>query len=174
MFVDPSGLEYLVVSGSEYDDGRWKYNFIETAINKIKQLQDLNDGEWITWIVSSTGYSQEAIDKMNNIAYLNNRNELRLDFEWTRGLSSVAFDNPNTAFYTCNAGTDTNGDFTSFAQYFVNVTGGRSWAARGTTSYYNIMNDYMSNKWTRGNLFASNGSDNLPIACDGVPWMNFY
>ena len=68
MFVDPWGLEYLVVSGSE-EDSRYKYNFVETAIKKINDLKSLNDGEWITWIVSKTAYSNEALKAMNDIAY---------------------------------------------------------------------------------------------------------
>lgn len=44
MFVDSWGLEYLVVTGSEYDgfpifNERYKYNFIEPAIKKIKELK---------------------------------------------------------------------------------------------------------------------------------------
>lgn len=74
MFVDPWGLEYLVVTGSEYDgfpifNERYKYNFIEPAIKKIKELKDLCDGEWITWIISSSGYSDEDMKNFNDIAY---------------------------------------------------------------------------------------------------------
>ena len=68
VFVDPWGLEYLVVSGSE-EDNRYKYNFVETALKKINELKSLNDGEWITWIVSKTAYSDEALNAMNDIAY---------------------------------------------------------------------------------------------------------
>ena len=67
-YADPSGLEYIVVSGSE-ENTRYKYNFIEPAIKKIKDLKSNNDGEWITWIVSKTAYSEEALANMNNIAY---------------------------------------------------------------------------------------------------------
>ena len=73
-FIDPSGMEYLVVSGSEYDgipfiDSRYKYNFIEPAIKKVRDLKSLNDNEWITWIVSEYGYSEKALKLMNDTAY---------------------------------------------------------------------------------------------------------
>lgn len=104
-----------------------------------------------------------------------NQKDLSLDANWIGGLFSEAFDNPNSAFYSCNTGTDQGGIWGyNFAQAWVNKTGGRTWAARGTTSYYNIMNDVFSNKWSRGNLFSRNGADNYPVASADVDWMNFY
>lgn len=230
-FIDPSGMEYLVVSGSEYDDGRWKYNFIEPAIKKVKDLKGLNDNEWITWIVSEQGYSEEALKLMNDTAYelgvgfvriksaaelqnyinsqdkyqwelshkrledpirkftvfshglvgkvslgYNQKNvkELELDYYWTRGISSEAFDNPNSAFYSCNTGTDKYGWGSSFAQMWANKAGGRTWAARGKTDYLEIMNYIFSNKWSRNEFFSVKGSDNYPKESKGVEWMNFY
>ena len=233
MFVDPLGLEYIVVSGSEYDAGRYKYNFIEPAIKKIKELKELNDGEWITWIVSATDYSEESLQQMNDIAYelgvgfvkiysaaelqnyINSQNintwelseervadpirkftvfshgvagkvelgygqtnqrQLSLDYNWTRGISSYAFDNPNSMFYSCNTGTDQTVWGTNFAQAWVNVVGGRTMAARGTTWYGDIMNgSNVSIRLRRGwRGFDKNGSDNYPVASAGVEWMNFY
>ena len=233
MFVDPWGLEYIVVSGSEYDAGRYKYNFIEPAIKKIKELKELNDGEWITWIVSATDYSEESLQQMNDIAYelgvgfvkiysaaelqnyINSQNintwelseervadpirkftvfshgvagkvelgygqtnqrQLSLDYNWTRGISSYAFDNPNSMFYSCNTGTDQTVWGTNFAQAWVNVVGGRTMAARGTTWYGDIMNgSNVSIRLRRGwRGFDKNGSDNYPVASAGVEWMNFY
>ena len=229
---DPLGLEYLVVSGSEYDEGRWKYNFIEPAIKKINELKDLCDGENITWIVSATDYSETALSEMGSIAeelgvsfitinsaaelqnYINskdiskwevtenrlndkikkftlfshglkgrvslgynqlNSSELELNYSWIEGVSSVAFDNPNSAFYLCNTGTNVTDEWgDNFAQKWVNVTGGRTWAARGKTDYNYIMNDIISHKWSRGSLFSHKGSDNYPVASSGVSWMNFY
>ena len=69
--VEPWGLEYLVVSGSENNtifDRRYKYNFIEPAIKKLKELKGLNDGEQITWLISSTGYSKTDIKNFKNTA----------------------------------------------------------------------------------------------------------
>ena len=70
-FVDFWGLEYIVVSGSEHNtlaDRRYKYNFIEPAIKKLTELKQLNDGENITWLVSSTGYSDEDISNFTETA----------------------------------------------------------------------------------------------------------
>lgn len=145
----------------------------------------MNDGQWITWIVSSTGYSDEALQNMNNIAYdigigiqcidsaaelqnyinsqdtqvwnlsenrindpikkfvvfshgiigsvelgykQDNASQLRLDYNWIQGLFPEAFDSPNSAFYSCRTCNDEPGRF-SFAQYWVNLTGGRTWAS---------------------------------------------
>lgn len=96
-----------------------------------------------------------------------NRKQLYLDYNWTRGVSSYAFDNPNSMFYSCNTGTDQTTWGTNFAQAWVNVVGGRTMAARGTTSYYDIMNSMFSNKWSRGDLFSRYGSDNYSVASSG-------
>ena len=64
-YVDPNGLEYIVVSGSENNtifDRRYKYNFIEPAIKKLEELKSLDDGETITWLISSTAYSKKDIN----------------------------------------------------------------------------------------------------------------
>ncbi len=68
IFVDSNGLEYIVVSGSE-ENGRYKYNFIESAIRKIRDLRAADAEPWITWIISGTGYSYEDLDHFNDIAY---------------------------------------------------------------------------------------------------------
>ena len=47
-FIDPLGLEYIVVSGGVYSDPKehsgYRYNFIEPAITKINEWLSLNDG----------------------------------------------------------------------------------------------------------------------------------
>ena len=73
-----------------------------------------------------------------------------------------AFDNPNSMFYSCNTGTGSN----SFAQKWVNITGGKTWAFSGKTDYSHI-NDNAS--WTirLSRLyygFSYFGSQNYPIA----------
>ena len=70
-YVDPDGLEYIVASGSENNtifDRRFKYNFIEPAIKKLNELKQLNDGETITWLISSTGYSKKDIQNFTSVA----------------------------------------------------------------------------------------------------------
>ena len=60
-FVDPLGLEYIVVSGGVYSDPKehsgYRYNFIEPAITKINEWLSLNDGENIKWIIANSGWN---------------------------------------------------------------------------------------------------------------------
>ena len=235
-FVDPWGLEYIVVSASEYDGSlfnpRYKYNFVEPAIKKIKELKELNDGQWITWIVSSTGYSDEDLQNMNNIAYdigvgiqfidsaaelqnyinsqdtqvwnlsenrindpikkfvvfshgvigsvelgykQDNDSQLRLDYNWIQGIFPEAFDSPNSAFYSCRTGNDEPGGF-SFAQYWVNLTGGRTWASVGRTSYNPITADRTEEEERISRIYGFNayGSHYYPTSGDNAYWKNFY
>ena len=68
-YVDPSGMEGIVVSGGEYDDeNRYKYNFIEPAITKLKELKAAGGSEPITWIVATAGYSESDLASFKKIA----------------------------------------------------------------------------------------------------------
>ena len=223
-YVDPWGLEYLVVSGSENNtifDRRYKYNFIEPAIKKLKELKGLNDGEQITWLISSTGYSKTDIKNFKNtaesigvnieffsnkdefIGYINSKgvggsNKARdedkirkiavfshglvgsIEFGYHQSnqkslsltstdilrLRKGAFDNPNSCFYSCNTAT-TDPAGTSFAQQWVNVTGGKTWAIYEKSDYGHINNwDNWRNviKPERKETgYRPNGSDFYPI-----------
>lgn len=98
-------------------------------------------------------------------------------------MSSSAFNNPITHFWSCNTGTNGN---SSFAQQWVNCTGGVAYAFDTKTSYSNIMytEDYLSaNKierrlfysverkivaTARGELgFSRTGSFNYPVSDEG-------
>ena len=236
LLIDPSGLEYIVVSASEYDGSlfnrRYKYNFIEPAIKKIKELKSLDDGEWITWIISKEGYSNEDLQNFNDIAYemgvgiqfidsaaelqnyinsqdkntwgisdkrLNdpirkfvvfshgvvgsielgykqeNSSSLSLDYNWIQGVSSDAFENPNTAFYSCNTGTDRDEQWgNNFAQNWVDRVGGRTWASVGKTDYAGILGtrSEAEEAFARKYGFNKNGAHNYPTT-SGI-WMNYY
>ena len=64
MFVDPWGLEYIVVSGGEYKtNDPWPYEFIEPAVKKIFELAALMDGESIKWIIADEGWSSSQKKK---------------------------------------------------------------------------------------------------------------
>ena len=68
-YVDPTGMEGIVVSGGEYDDeNRYKYNFIEPAITKLKELKAAGGSEPITWIVATAGYSESDLASFKKIA----------------------------------------------------------------------------------------------------------
>lgn len=62
-----------------------------------------------------------------------------------------AFDNPNSAFYSCNTGRDISGEWGSnFAQRWVNISGGTTWAFIGKTDYSQINSgESLGNKFSR-------------------------
>ncbi|MEN8904769.1 MAG: DUF4347 domain-containing protein [Clostridiales bacterium] len=95
-------------------------------------------------------------------------------------LSSNAFtSNVFTHFYSCNTGTDSNG--TSFAQEWVDQTGGSAKAVvDGTTDYYDINKDrgwwWETKDRIRRNLgygYDNTGCKNYPKASDGIKWNIF-
>ncbi len=66
--IDPTGMEGVVVSGGENDNNRYKYNFIEPAITKLKELKAAGGSEPITWIVATAGYSESDLASFKKIA----------------------------------------------------------------------------------------------------------
>jgi hypothetical protein len=69
LFIDPNGMEGVVVTGGEYDsEKRYKYNFVETSINQLQKLVDAGGDEPITWAVMNVGYSDSDIEKFQEIA----------------------------------------------------------------------------------------------------------
>ena len=81
MFIDPLGLEKLVVSGEAYGyEGKgYKYNFIEPAIKDLYRLVNENEtGETITWLIADEGWSYK--DKQNFIQVAKNDLNINLRF----------------------------------------------------------------------------------------------
>lgn len=63
--------------GGEYDDeNRYKYNFIEPAITKLKELISSGGNEPITWVVMTAGYSASDMEQFQNLA-----NEMGVGFQ---------------------------------------------------------------------------------------------
>lgn len=69
------GREHIIISGFEYDDDRYKYNFIETALKKLSSLskwrKDLPINskflkDKITWIIDTTSYSDIQFNKFTS------------------------------------------------------------------------------------------------------------
>lgn len=69
--------EMIVISGSEndYDPippwNRFKYNFIETAIKKLKELKNIqsyNEQDKITWLISTKKYSATDLENFRDSA----------------------------------------------------------------------------------------------------------
>jgi RHS repeat-associated protein len=67
--IDPDGREGIVITGGEYDaPNRYKYNFVEPAITRLKELKSAGGSEPITWAVMTAGYSEKDIAKFQSIA----------------------------------------------------------------------------------------------------------
>jgi len=89
VFVDPLGLEEIVISGGIYnktkvDNGKYYYEFLDAGLAQIKQLKKQNNGEMITWVVADYGWSEwdkSAIKKTAtsnkvNLVFVTNKTEL--------------------------------------------------------------------------------------------------
>jgi len=65
MFIDPLGLERIVISGGRYSDPSikpgYKYNLIEPALRELLDWRKYNATENITWIIADAGWS--GLDK---------------------------------------------------------------------------------------------------------------
>ncbi|MDP4093472.1 MAG: RHS repeat-associated core domain-containing protein [Bacillota bacterium] len=89
LFLDPSGHEQIVISGGKYSEKKsdYPYNFIETAIKRLRELKKANSSESITWIIAMTGYSdsdrkrfiEDANDIGINIRFIHSNGDL-LDY----------------------------------------------------------------------------------------------
>jgi len=66
-----------------------------------------------------------------------NKQELRWTIGEIKDLDTNAFNNANSIFYSCNTGTPIENG-TSFAQEWSNITGGKTVAAVGQTTYRHI------------------------------------
>ena len=70
MFVDPLGLEGIVVSGGEYSaNDPWPYEFIEPALNKIWEWHQNNPSEEITWIIAMAGWDEADLEDFRAAVY---------------------------------------------------------------------------------------------------------
>ena len=78
---DPNGLEYIVVSGGKYNNGRadgeYNYEFIEPAIKKLRELKSLKNGEGITWMITADGWSENDKAKFYEVA-----GEIGVGIQW--------------------------------------------------------------------------------------------
>lgn len=86
-YVVKKVYERIVVSGSEYDclaelgtlqfEKRFKYNFIEPAINKLKDFKSKYPHDIITWYISSTAYDYTDLENFKDTA---NKLEVHIKF----------------------------------------------------------------------------------------------
>lgn len=65
-----TNFELIVTSGYEHDSGRFKYNFIEPAIKKLKELKNSYDkrNHIITWIIDEGSYTSTDMSNFSTIA----------------------------------------------------------------------------------------------------------
>ena len=234
MFVDPLGLEKIVVSGGKYsqNDDAWNYEFIETGLAKVwDYMKETGEsGETVTWIIADAGWTEEQKNdfiaavhptrvnvqfiqnKDQLIQYINNKNVIggenfreddkitgitvfshgygtdggsielghdsgsNADFSFKASdinrLDSNAFDNPRSAFYSCYSAA---GDY-SFAQRWVDKTGGKSWGFDGKSNYATINNgNCLESKWAHLiGTFYWGGSRNYPSLGKNAVTKSFY
>lgn len=242
--VDLDGQEAIVVTGGNYNhtdyngNEGFKYNFVETSIREIKQIQADNPDENITWIVADEGYSdkdKEAMDSLANklevdVIYIKNTDELieyvnyktepdsprssmgeereddkitkisffshgmydgtidlaykysdnlKITRSMIKDFDATAFDNPETFFGSCNAGTNQQSENDAYAQLWVNHIGGTAVAVNGKTDYSNInVGDknwryYLGAVRRKLGLFNTYGSLNGPTPSGEASWINF-
>lgn len=91
--------EKIVISGNYDDDADADYaarNFIETAIKQIKDWQ-LQDNKDITWIVTTSGYSEKDIEGIKEVAE-------------EKHVNLMFIDNADTIIDYMNTGKDSNGN----------------------------------------------------------------
>ena len=66
MYVDPFGLEKIVVSGGLYQAGDgYEYEFIDSA---LKEIIDYNGNEKVTLAIANIGYSDSDFERINEYA----------------------------------------------------------------------------------------------------------
>ena len=64
-FIDPLGLERVVVSGGAFDttNREYQYEFIETALKKIREWRAQDADERIGWMIADVGWTTEDWQK---------------------------------------------------------------------------------------------------------------
>lgn len=129
-----------------------------------KNGSDRADDRITKFVVFSHGLTDGTISLGFNYSTYNNKLDIKVSDITTNKIKTYdAFDNPNSCFYSCNTGTSGN---SSFAQAWVNITGGKVWAFVGKSDYEQINKGQGLDIWTSRKLnnFSLLGSANYPIA----------
>lgn len=132
-FIDPFGLEAIVVSGGVYSSSKQKkggfyFEFIEPALRTIWDLKTKNPDEQITWFIANAGWTQKNIDAFYaaihpvegiNIIMMNDALELTNYINskdvTNSELTSVRTDDKITSFYVFSHGYASEGGTIEFA-----------------------------------------------------------
>jgi RHS repeat-associated protein len=174
--------EYIVLTGSEYDDeNRYKYNFVETSILALKNAKENNPNKKVTWVVSKSAYSEDDMEKFNeiaedigvNIVYIENEQDL-YDYINTGGESEeYRRENPITNFdvfshghagrvdlgYTLDNANDlevTVEDLSKVNNYAFKDTTTRFFSCNAGTSYNN--GNSLAQEWVNKTGGSSSGA----------------
>lgn len=120
------------------------------------------------FVVFSHGFADGTLSLGYNYGTYNEKlNIYKSDINTDNIKTYDAFDSPNSFFYSCNTG---KGGQNSFAQAWVNITGGKTWAYVGKTNYANITKgggwDIKVSRKLNG--FSLLGSANYPEAASGA------
>lgn len=146
------------------DHNRFTLKFIahkDELIDYInnKNGNDRKDDPIRNFTVFSHGFGDGTISLGYNYSSYNE--DLDFGISDIERISSEAFENPISIFYSCNTGTGDN----SFAQNWVNKVGGDTWAFSGYTWYGDINTDASKtiklSRFLHG--FSYYGSANYPI-----------
>ena len=135
-------------------------NYINSKDTSQWELSDARTGDKITKFAL---FSHGTTDSISLGMGFSNSGDLELDNGWIGGIFDEAFNNANSAFYSCNTGTMGN---SSFAQIWTNKTRGKTWAFVGTSDYEHIFDGQTLEIIIARFLgdFYWGGSWNLPVA----------
>ncbi len=138
-FIDPNGLERIVVSGGDYSDDSvhpgFSYNFIEPAISKIVEYRKANRDESIAWLIADAGWSNT--DWSN---FLKAVEELKVDIVKVRSKEELISYVNNKK---CGDSRE-NDKITKFTVFSHGMTGKLMLGYNYSTSYNSNLNFYTS------------------------------
>ena len=164
-------IERIVVSGSEYDAAlevggvgiygrRFKYNFIEPAINELRRFKKEYPYDTVTWLISQTDYSKEDIENFKDTA-----RRLEVDIKFFN--SATEFEN----YINSNRDERKIGSLTIFSH---GVPGGVEFGYHQSNQAYLSFNIYHLSKIkvssfksnTHTDLYSCNGAKPVEESCN--------
>jgi hypothetical protein len=169
VFIDPWGLEKLVVSGGayHYGNGDYQYEFVDSALLQISIL-----GSGTTLLIANAGWNEEqynaivqaAADRSINLVWFSNIDNLT-NYINTGGIngSGNRANDPITSFYVFSHGTDgfTGNYAITFGLYApeadqLNWTNGDISGIKGSAFANGVTSVFYACR--TGNTFSGNGN----------------
>ncbi len=143
-------------------------------INNKYEGEDRNADKITKFVVFSHGFANGTLSLGYNYDSDYNKN-LNFSIDQLDSINENAFNSPNSMFYSCNTGTNVNGEWgNNFAQKWVNRVSGQTWAWN-TTTFYDIYKDgtFWQKRYVDMNLFIKEGATNYPVGSNGVEAIRF-